>query len=122
MKQYLLIAALFFASLTNTRAQSVQYMYITVCERLAGPGDTSTLIVTESDGTQNKIPIKRITKKTSLLLNEEEVQSNDAVVIKTLNEYSRKGWRILSTNYVSNTAEGTGTFLITRYVLEKKEE
>lgn len=122
MKQYLLIAVLFFASSAITLAQSLQYMYITVCEHLAGPGDASFMIVTEADGTQNKMPIKRITKKNNIMVSEEEVQSNDAIVIKTLNEYSGKGWRILSTNYVSQTSEGTGTFLITRYVLEKKEE
>ncbi len=116
-----LITCLFAANLALLSAQSVSYMYITVAEINSEWKQQSFISVTEADGTQQKTELKDLSSYTKYL-DLENIQANDLIVTQTLNKYSQKGWKIISTAISTGQYDGSSKFIMTRYILEKKDD
>ncbi len=125
MKSKCLFGLLCILACTSLRAvaQKEELMIITTAESLNRfLGCSSKMYITSSDGKIEEVPLKSLFSSRECI--SEKVMANDSTVIKRLVEFQRSGWSILTaTSYTQPRMDsgGGGPFIMTRYVLIRRE-
>jgi hypothetical protein len=118
----LVLLSLGIVSLFSFRTQQTvinyKYMQISTVESIIPGGlGRSRILSTDQNGTVVEKELKNFYSLVGI--NFSNIANNDDLIVNRLNEFSRDGWELFSTNTgVSNEEAGGGIF-ITRYVFRK---
>ncbi len=126
MKKILVIVMVALATGNSLFAQELktevvrQFMQVTTVESvLAGGLGRSRMIITNPDGTQTDSGLENLFSMVGI--NFKNIKENEDKLIKTLKEYTDKGWKIehVTSFTLSQNDTGAGGIFMTRYLLSK---
>ena len=116
----LIIAVLLTGPAATAQEKPSQFLQITTIESVVGGGlGRSKMVITFPDGTQEERDLENLFSIAGI--NFKNIRSNESVILNTLQAYTGKGWKLMSTVplTLSPNQNGQGIFM-TRYLFTKE--
>lgn len=119
MKKIALLTLFMLCGMLYSFAQN--YMQITTIESIIPGGlGRSKMVVTDETGKQTESELKNFYSMVGINL--DNIKGNDVGILKALNDYAAKGWRVVqvTAGTQSPSEQYPQGIFITRYLMEKK--
>lgn len=130
MKKAAIFLLIAFAITTHLSAQEIkaepagkQYMQVTTVESVVAGGlGRSRMIITDPDGSSKEMNLENLFSLTGI--NFKNIKENEEKILKTLREYTDRGWKLeqATSLTLSQNDSGAGGIFMTRYLLSKPVE